>query len=378
MQTQRVAVLGDVNFAHANALLAGVTRFTGARPNWEVIPLHYAQEGALSDLIGNGRIDGLIGAIVSDRWFRGVTHSAKIPVINTSSLSSITTLPSVLPHDVAIGALAAEHFVRRHYRSLAFAGIRSYACSGDRFDGFSAYAADHGIDASSLPHANMTSPLQEWRDLLLAIPKPLGLFCVDDHTARRAIALCRDSGMVIPDDISIIGVGNSMLDSFFAGIGISSVDIPFDAIGYEAASRLDRLLAGEPRDLEPLRIKPPGLTLRETTGTGALNTLVGRALNFIETNLASPLSVQDLVAHTGASRRLVELRFRETLDRSPHEEIIRLRMLKARRLLQETHTPISDVAAQCGYPEVSHFYARFKQHHEGTPPGAWRRQNTRN
>jgi LacI family transcriptional regulator len=374
MKTQRIAVLGDVNFAHASALLAGVADFSELHQSWEVIPLHFTQEGALSELIAGGRIDGLIGAIVSDRWFRGVSPAKRIPVVNTSSHSSITTMPSVLPHDKAIGALAAEHFIRRHYEALAFAGIRSYACSVDRFDGFCSAAAEHGVNAYSLPHANMSSPLFEWRDLLLSASKPLGLFCVDDHTARRVIALCRESNIAVPDDVSIIGVGNSVLDSFFAGIGISSVDIPFGAIGFEAAACLNRLVGGESVDLEPIRISPSGLTLRETTGTGALNSLVGRALNFIESNLASPLSVKDLIAHLGASRRLIELRFRETLGRSPHEEITRLRMLKARHLLQETHVQIAEIASQCGYPEVSHFYTRFKQHHDGVPPGEWRRR----
>ncbi len=206
------------------------------------------------------------------------------------------------------------------------------------------------------------------------IYKPLGLFCVDDHTARRTIAACKQANITIPDDVSIIGVGNSQLDSFFAGIGISSVDLPHTAIGYAAAEHLDRQLHGKTNAPNSTHIAPSGLTLRESTGTGALNTLVGRAINYIEMNLSNPISVKDLVSHTHASRRLIEIRFREALGRSPHEEITHLRMTRANQLLHNPHIAITSVAAQCGYPEVSHFYARFKQHHNGIPPSAWRAQ----
>ena len=368
----RIAVIGDINFAHANALLSGVTQYAAEARDWDVVPLHYSQERAVGRLVTEGRIDGLIGAMISDRWVAALLAERHIPVVNTSSLSSLTTVPSVIPDDPRIGDLAAEHFMRRRYSSLMFAGIRSYACNATRREGFLKAAQAHGVSVTTLPPANLTSSLYEWRELLLAAPKPLGLFCVDDHTARRTIAVCNQADIAIPDDVSIIGVGNSQLDSFFAGIGISSVEMSHATIGHAAAARLDRQLHDKTAPPDCTRIAPKGITLRETTGTGALNTLVGRAMNFIEMNLAQPMTVKDLVTHTHASRRLIEIRFRDVLGRSPHEEITHLRMTRARQLLRDPHIAIASVAAQCGYPEVSHFYARFKQHHTGIPPGAWR------
>jgi LacI family transcriptional regulator len=373
MKTTKIAVLGATNFAHANALLSGVNQYARDKPDWEIIPLHYSQEKALGQLVTEGRIDGLIGAMLSDGWVAALRGDVPIPILNTSSLSELTSTSSVIPDDVAIGALAADHFARRRYGMLLFAGVRSYACSAVRRRGFSARAAENGIKVLELPHANITSSLDQWRDIIEKTPKPVGLFCVDDHTARRIISVCRHADIAIPEDVAIIGVGNSQLDSFFAGIGISSVDIPLSTIGYTAAASLDQQLGGSRGPSECIKIAPRGLTLRETTGTGALNTLVGRAINYIETNLASPMTVLDLAKHTHASRRLIELRFRESLGRSPHEEITHLRMAKARQLLHDPHLAIAGIASQCGYPEVSHFYARFKQHHKGVPPGAWRK-----
>jgi len=285
----------------------------------------------------------------------------------------LNRVPSVVPDDRAIGGLAAEHFVRRRYAALLYAGVRSYSCSEARYEGFRREAEQHGCRAIALPRATLTSHLQEWSDVLREVPKPAGIFCVDDHTARRTVALCRRMDLKIPDDIAIIGVGDSQLDSFFAGISISSIELPHGRIGYEAAELLAQQLRGGTLPASRVTVAPRGLKLRETTGVGALNSLVGRAINYIESNLSSNITVEDLVTHTHASRRLLELRFRETIGRSPHQEITRLRMTCARRQLRDPALSIADVAAGCGYPEVSHFYARFKQHHDGTPPGAWRK-----
>ncbi|MBT7067714.1 MAG: substrate-binding domain-containing protein [Verrucomicrobia bacterium] len=377
MVTRKIAVLGDVNFAHANAMLGGVSRYAAQQADWEVVPLHFSQESALGRLVEEGRLDGIIGTMVSDRWVASLRAAAPIPLVNVSSHSALASVPSVIPDDAAIGALAAEHFVRRHHAALLYAGVRSYTCSEARYEGFRIEAERQAREAMALPHATLTSHLKEWHDVLRDQPRPIGVFCVDDHTARRTIALCRRMELRIPDDIAIIGVGNSQLDSFFAGIGISSIEIPHGQIGYEAASLLDRQLCGEAVPSDCLRVAPRGLQLHETTGVGALNSLVGRAINYIEAHLASPITVQDLVTDAHASRRLLEVRFRESIGRSPYQEITRLRMAHADRLLRDPALPIAEVAARCGYPELSHFYARFKQHHADMPPGTWRRKEAR-
>jgi len=375
MKTVKTAVLGGVNFAQATAMLGGIYDYARNKPDWEIIPLHYSQESALNGLIAEGRIDGLIGEMISDRWIKSLPRNHPIQIVNTSALSSLISVSSVLPDDIEIGKLAAKHFIRRNYTSLFYAGIHSYACSRTRLAGFKSCASEHNIEAAPLPRVNLTSPLQEWLKILKDAPKPLGLFCIDDHTARRIIEECRHTKLKIPDEISIIGVGNSQLDSFFAGIGISSVNIPRAAIGHRAARLLDRHLNNKSLNAELIKILPEGITLRETTGTGALNTITGRAINYIEANLSRAITVNDLAKHTHASRRLLELRFRESLGRSPHAEITYLRMTKARHLLRSRHIKISEIATQCGYPEMSHFYARFKQHHNGIPPAKWRKMH---
>lgn len=365
-------MLGGVNFAHSNELLSGVTRYSSKNTNWEIIPLHYSQESALKQLIEKGKIKGLIGNLISDLWIKTLQTRHKIAVVNTSNISS--TASSVTPDNYSVGKQAAEHFIRRHYTSLFYAGIHSFSCNQPRLNGFRQSAAAHKLQVHELPNSNLTSPLYQWKDILKKATKPIGLFCVDDLTARRVIILCKQAKLKIPEDIAIIGVGNSQLDSFFAGKSISSINIPYATIGFEAALLLDNQLKNKELTSKQILVQPEGITLRETTGAGALNTLIGRAINYIESHLSEPISSQDIANHIHASKRHLEMQFQKIIGRSPHAEITHLRMTKARQLLKSPHNSIANIAIQCGYPEPSHFYARFKQHHNNIPPGKWRKQ----
>ena len=60
-------------------------------------------------------------------------------------------------------------------------------------------------------------------------------------------------------------------------------------------------------------------------------------------------ALADVVADRLLSRRALEIRFRKALGRSPHQEIQRVRLERARRLLRETDLAIPRVAEAAGY-----------------------------
>ncbi len=372
----RIAVLGDADFAQATELLQGVTEFAESQRNWEVLPLHYTQEHLVGDLILSKRIDGVIGAFVSDRWIRSFVGNTGIPVVNTSNLSSITAAPSVIPDDRAIGRLVADHLLKLKFTAFAFGGLQSCTYSHERQAGFSDGLADAGFEPVLLPNADISRPLLPWITALQEQPQPVAVFCANDYIARRLILDATGAGLPVPRALSVIGVGNSALDSFFAGIGISSVSLPTHAIGYRAAQCLGSALAKpEPNDraTASIRIAPAGLIPRDSTGAGAIPPIVARALDRIASQLnQSELTVASLAHQLRASRRLIEIRFSESLEHSPHTEITNQRMALAKRLLLDPRIRIADIAPRCGYTELSHFYHRFKAAHN-TTPAAWRK-----
>lgn len=64
--------------------------------------------------------------------------------------------------------------------------------------------------------------------------------------------------------------------------------------------------------------------------------------------------------------------FRMSAGMSPHRWITSIRMKKAKQLLIDTSSSITDVARQCGYTEQCHFTRIFTRE-VGISPGAWRR-----
>jgi LacI family transcriptional regulator len=74
------------------------------------------------------------------------------------------------------------------------------------------------------------------------------------------------------------------------------------------------------------------------------------------------------------SRRTLEMRFREQFGRSIHQEILRVRFDRVKRLLTETLDPLADIAAATGFQSASDLCNIFRRHFEMTP-GEYRKRH---
>ncbi len=88
-------------------------------------------------------------------------------------------------------------------------------------------------------------------------------------------------------------------------------------------------------------------------------------------HLGELLTVNELAEAVGCSRSHFSRRFEQAAGRPPHEFINELRMRLAVRLLQTTAGSVKEIAASCGYGDVSYFCKVFRKFH-GTPPGRYR------
>lgn len=96
-----------------------------------------------------------------------------------------------------------------------------------------------------------------------------------------------------------------------------------------------------------------------------------RVVDFIEANLAEPLTL-DLLAHiVGLSPFHFSRVFRKATGISPYAYVCERRLLKAQRMLMARECPISDIAAACGFPRHANFSAAFARA-RGMSPSAYR------
>ena len=97
-----------------------------------------------------------------------------------------------------------------------------------------------------------------------------------------------------------------------------------------------------------------------------------RAIRLMERNIETPLPVAELARAAGVGARELHRRFRVRLRTSPSGYYTELRLFLARRLLDHTDHPVSQVAMMTGFASGSAFARAFRARF-GTSPTALRR-----
>jgi len=92
----------------------------------------------------------------------------------------------------------------------------------------------------------------------------------------------------------------------------------------------------------------------------------------IERRAAEPLSLDAVAAVVGVSAFHLMRLFRASLGVTPHQYLIRMRLLHAVRLLGDSAQPITDIAYETGWQDLSNFIRTF-QREMGCSPRAFRR-----
>jgi AraC-like DNA-binding protein len=117
--------------------------------------------------------------------------------------------------------------------------------------------------------------------------------------------------------------------------------------------------------------RPQSLLNVEASSATSADPLVHEANQIIRGRLAEPLSVLDVARALGCGERCLRTRLQAALGISPLQQIQRLRIEKAKQLIQDSDCELKEVAAQAGFRTIQHFTRVFSRF-EGMPPGAWR------
>jgi AraC-like DNA-binding protein len=95
-----------------------------------------------------------------------------------------------------------------------------------------------------------------------------------------------------------------------------------------------------------------------------------RVTEYVEANLAEPLSLGDLAAAAGLTRMHFAAQFRVATGLPPHEYLLRRRIERAQEMLLEERSSLVEVALSVGFQTQSHFTSVFKRF-VGQPPRTW-------
>jgi LacI family transcriptional regulator len=190
----------------------------------------------------------------------------------------------------------------------------------------------------------------------------------DDSRARHVLQACREVGLRVPDDVALVGVDNGDIMCKLSQPQLTSIEQGSMGVGYQAAAMLDRMLAKKsPKSLSSV-VPPVRLVVRQSTDMMAVaDKDVAKALRYIRQHACEGIQVHDVLAVVNMSRSSIESKFRDALGRTVYDEIRRVRIEAARRLLTTTNIPIKEVAGQVGASSVQYFNAMMRSTTGQTP-----------
>jgi LacI family transcriptional regulator len=375
MRTRRVGIAIDLDWPipHHQGVVSGALKY-GREKGWscEIDPF-IGFPGAAS-----GNFDGVIGRV--GRELASWAARTRTPTVNVWTNSPNRKLPLVAVDYEAAGRLAAEHLGDRGLRSFGFIGRENDAAARLLLNGFRRTLSARGfpVDVLLVPGdpqdveswIRLQRPLRRW---VASWKPPIGVLASVDILARHLCNACQHAGVRIPDDVAIVGSGNTTLLCELLEPTISSLEHGYERVGRRAAELLDALMAGQKASVKPLLLPPSGVVSRRSSDMFAVDDpSVAAALRAIWAGSGRPLKVSSILQGVPTSRRTLERRFRETLGRTIHDEIRRAHVEQAKRLLVETRESLKVVAARSGFSDPQQFSRVFRSS-EGLTPQRYRR-----
>ena len=90
--------------------------------------------------------------------------------------------------------------------------------------------------------------------------------------------------------------------------------------------------------------------------------LVLKALAYIRQHAPSnAVATSEVARHCRVSRRLLEVRFRQILNRTVHDEIEEMRLRLVCNMLCETKLTVGDIVRKAGFSSLSYLCALFRK-----------------
>jgi LacI family transcriptional regulator len=377
----RIGLAVNHSFAYYRGVLRGIAHYAETRPEWLLTSIVPEQESLR--ILSRTRPAGLIASIHVNSVVNALS-SWRRPVVNVSAVLPGLRFPRVGVDNERVGQLAAAHFLERGLRHFAFVGPPDHVYSSERHAAFrqALEEAGHVVHSHHTPAGLPIDPMNLHWDLdpgvnrwLRLLPRPVGVFVPSDDWGLQVSEVCRRLGLRVPEEIALLGVDDDDLECEMTRPRLSSVIVPAERIGFEAAALLDRLISGERPATAQILVTPPGVATRRSTEVLAIDDRnVAAAVRFIREHAHVPLRVADVLKEVVVGRRTLERKCHTALGWGVGEEIRRAHLDLARRLLVRTSLPMKVVAERSGFTDFRHMAGVFRQE-VGMAPTTYRRQS---
>ena len=388
----RVAVLIESSRALGRGMIEGIASYSRLHGPWSMYFEPQGLGAAPPEWLSTWDGDGIL-ARIDDQVMADAVLATGLPAIDLRGRLPNLELPFIGGNNESITRLAFEHLRDRGLSRFAFCGVpagqmRTLDLRRQHFEqhvesaGFScdtytgepvreskrqripvrriSDAGTPGIPAADFGHRGWEEEQTDLARWVASLPKPVGIMACHDPRGYQLVDACRRASVQVPDQAAIVAVDNDPVLCLMANPPMTSIDMDGVRVGYEAASRLHRMMIGEAGPTGPILLEPKRLIARRSSDMLAIDDLdIAKAVRFIRDHACDGIRVDSVVRHVAMSRSVFERRFKQILGRTPKAELLRIQIDRARQLLTETDLGMAAIADQAGFSNEKYFSDAF-------------------
>lgn len=381
-RARRIAIMLDLQWPYKrhSAIFAGTQQYAEEQ-GWHCIVDEFVHDSITARHSKTPLYDGVIAR--ANQALQRISSRRKLPVVNVWASSPVhSRLPGAFPDYHSVGRVCAEHLLTRGFHSFATLTAPKTRWQELVLDAFIGIVGEAGFpcEQGRIPQ-NPWRDLASWRRTEQMVQKcvdgwtpPIGVYASHEGVGRLIVQACHRRGLRVPADVAVIAGQNEETLCEHPRPSLTSVEMGFERIGYEAARLLHDLMDGKKAPKQPIVLPPQGLVIRESTDFISVdNDLVSAALAFISANSHREIGQDDVSKAVGAETRTLQNRFRKHLGRPIVTEIRRVRIERAKRELVQSKRSMAEIARDVGFGHPMRMYEVFRRE-LGVTPSEYRKQ----
>ncbi len=209
------------------------------------------------------RVEGLIYVAEYHQRVKLPPVPLDTPLVLANCFDDIGT-PAVVPDDQRGQHDLVARLVGAGHERIAYLTLREdIVATRLRTAGYRAALSEAGIavDPTLVQCVELSDPSGETQvlwdaiDRMLRLANPPTVFCCgNDRLALKVYGILRSRGLKVPEEISVTGYDNYRVIAETLYPPLTTVELPYTAMGVRAAQRLVSLISGEGRDDRSLAI----------------------------------------------------------------------------------------------------------------------------
>jgi len=211
----------------------------------------------------NSRVDGLLVSLAFDT--KNLEHfnillNKDIPVVFFDRVTDCNGCMSIVIDNYKAGYEATSHLIEQGCKRIVHIGgnlLRNVY--SERFRGYKQALADNKIEFEQnlvvICDMSGQASTDAAKKILKMLPRPDGIFTSNDTTAVAAMVELERAGVIIPDEIAVVGFNNDPISQVIRP-NLTTVDYPARQIGeIAAASLINKLKNSESANFSTIMLK---------------------------------------------------------------------------------------------------------------------------